>query len=77
MIGAAAVKDGVSRRVAVKVDGAAATRVLFAMLHSDSGTAGVYEFPGADQPVMLADRMVSPRFRIVEPAAESSGGGGY
>jgi hypothetical protein len=76
VIGSAPVRDGVSRQVRVEIDRAAATRVLYAMLHADLGAAGVYEFPGADGPVMAGDSMVSPRFRILEQVMESSGGGG-
>jgi hypothetical protein len=60
--GYAAVKDGVNVNVVVKIDTAKATPVLYAMLHTDAGTVGTYEFPGADKPVMVDGKMVSPPF---------------
>jgi len=51
VIGYAAVPDGRSTDVVVDVDASAATPVLYAMLHTDAGTVGTYEFPGADVPV--------------------------
>jgi hypothetical protein len=65
VIGYAPVKDGVNNGVVVKVDAARATPVLYAMLHTDAGTVGTYEFPGADKPVMVDGKMVSPGFSSV------------
>jgi hypothetical protein len=64
VIGYAAVKDGVNTNVVVKIDSYSATPVLFAMLHTDAGKVGVYEFPGADVPVMSNGKMVSPPFKV-------------
>ena len=63
VIGYAAVKDGLTRNLSVKISAAKATPVLFAMLHTDAGTVGKYEFPGPDVPVMVDDKMVSPPFK--------------
>ena len=60
--GYAAVKDGVNAGVVVKIDTAKATPILYAMLHTDAGIVGTYEFPGADKPVMVDGGMVSPPF---------------
>jgi hypothetical protein len=60
--GYAAVKDGVNANVVVKIDTTKATAVLYAMLHTDAGAVGTYEFPGADKPVMVDGKMVSPPF---------------
>jgi hypothetical protein len=46
VIGWTAVKDGLTRNLAVKIDAAKATPVLYAMLHTDAGKVGTYEFPG-------------------------------
>jgi len=51
IVGYAAVREGESTGVVVEIDAAAATPVLYAMLHVDAGTIGTYEFPGADVPV--------------------------
>ena len=62
VIGYATVPDGLTRNLSVKIDPAKATPVLYAMLHADAGTVGTYEFPGADKPVMVEGKMVSPAF---------------
>ena len=64
VVGYAAVKDGVNTNVVVKIDSYSATPVLFAMLHTDAGRVGVYEFPGADVPVKSNGMMVSPSFNV-------------
>ena len=64
VVGYAAVNDGVNTNVVVKIDSYSATPVLFAMLHTDAGKVGVYEFPGADVPVMSGGMMVSPSFKV-------------
>lgn len=63
VIGWAAAPDGLSRGLSVKIDTRKATPTLFAMLHSDSGKVGTYEFPGPDLPVMVDGKMVSPPFK--------------
>jgi hypothetical protein len=62
VIGYAAVREGDNPSVAVEIDASKATPVLYAMLHVDAGTIGVYEFPGADVPVKVDGMMVSPAF---------------
>jgi hypothetical protein len=54
-IGQAPVKAGMNKNVKVKVDVAALTPEVLAMLHIDAGTIGTYEFPGPDAPVMGDD----------------------
>jgi hypothetical protein len=59
------VNNGESNNVAVKVDLAEATPMLFAMLHVDDGVVGMYEFgtvEGADAPVIIDGAPVSPGF---------------
>jgi hypothetical protein len=65
VIGYAAVHDGVNTNVAVTVDSQKATDKLFAMLHTDKGTVGVYEFPGPDVPVFVAGVMVNVPFAVL------------
>jgi hypothetical protein len=63
VIGYAEARDGLTRNLVVKVDAAKATPILYAMLHIDAGKVGTYEFPGADVPVMVDGKMVSPPFK--------------
>jgi len=63
VIGWAAVSEGLVKDLVVKIDTAKATPVLYAMLHTDAGKVGTYEFPGADVPVMVDGKMVSPGFK--------------
>lgn len=62
VIGQAAVEAGENENVEVTIAVAGATDTLHAMLHSDTGEAGVYEFPDADPPVQDADGNV-----VMEP----------
>jgi heme/copper-type cytochrome/quinol oxidase subunit 2 len=70
VIGYAAVKDGTNREVVIAVDGKRATGGLFAMLHTDAGTVGTYEFPGPDVPVMAAGVMVNVPFAVSQAAIQ-------
>jgi hypothetical protein len=63
VIGWVAAPDGLSLNLAVKIDPKKATPTLFAMLHTDAGKVGTYEFPGPDVPVMVDGKMVSPPFK--------------
>ena len=63
VIGYAAVPDGLTRDLSVKINASRATPVLYAMLHADVGVVGKYEFPGPDVPVMVDGKMVSPPFK--------------
>jgi hypothetical protein len=66
VIGHALVKAGINRNIAVSVDTNRVTPTMYAMLHVDLGAVGVYEFPGADVPVLDADgMMVSPPFGVL------------
>lgn len=64
VIGYAAVADGVNTDVVVEIDVKAATPTLYAMLHTDAGAVGQYEFPGADAPVLVDGAMVMPAFAV-------------
>lgn len=65
VIGYAPVKAGLNLNVAVKIDDPSkVTEEVLAMLHVDAGTAGTYEFPGADVPVKdAAGNTIAPRFK--------------
>lgn len=64
VIGQAPVEPGENENVEVTIAAAGATDTLHAMLHSDTGEAGVYEFPDADPPVQDAEGNV-----VMEPFA--------
>ncbi len=65
IVGYSRVDDGANRNVEVQIDLAAATSTLYAMLHTDAGAVGTWEFPGgADVPVTVSDQVVSPAFSL-------------
>lgn len=68
VIGYASVESGMGTNVAVELDPAGMTDVLWPMLHVDTGQAGVYEFgtvEGADGPVRVGDRVaVTPIWTV-------------
>ncbi len=69
VIGYSAVRDGVNLNVVVVVDTKKVTDNLYAMLHTDAGAVGVYEFPGADAPVMAGGVMVNVPFSVSKAQA--------
>ncbi len=86
VIGHAAIKVGENDNVAVQIDQTKATPTLYAMLHSDLGKVGTYEFPGVDVPVMMNNKIVDSTFTLsglamkpatpaqaVKPAAPATG----
>jgi len=66
VIGYSMVADGLNKNVKVAIDTSMATETLFAMLHTDAGELGTYEFPGADVPVMNKGVMVNKPFMALE-----------
>jgi predicted lipoprotein with Yx(FWY)xxD motif len=62
-IGYTHVNDGDNPNVNVKVDQSKVTPTLWAQLHIDAGTPGVFEFPGPDAPVMIGVQMISGVFK--------------
>lgn len=64
LIGFAPVQDGENTDVVVEIDVAQATETLYAMLHTDTGTEGEFEFPGGDPPVTVEGQIVSPPFLV-------------
>ncbi|RME44433.1 MAG: hypothetical protein D6791_13180 [Chloroflexi bacterium] len=64
VLGHSAVSDGVNTNVVVKIDVSGATETLYAMLHTDAGTVGTYEFPGPDVPVKVEGKIVTPSFKV-------------
>lgn len=74
VIGHAAVQDGTNSNVEVTLDEAVTDgTALWAMLHTDLGTAGTYEFPGADVPVKDADgNVVMEKFTVTVEDADAT-----
>ncbi|GAB4449845.1 MAG: hypothetical protein Kow00120_20100 [Anaerolineae bacterium] len=67
VIGSAPLATGWNYNVRVAIDTRAATPTLFAMLHTDTGEVGVYEFgavEGADGPVIVDGSPVTPPFNV-------------
>ena len=75
VIGYAPVVEGENLDVVVEIDEDAATPLLHAMLHVDSGVVGVYEFPGADVPIKIGEDIVMAKFSAAPPLLPVSGGG--
>lgn len=70
VIGQSQVNEGTNNNVSVNIDEDKATPKLFAMLHLDTGSQGLYEFPDADKPVKVDDKLVVKGFNatnIEEP----------
>lgn len=64
VLGQAQLSSGTNTNIVVTINQAAATPVLYAMLHLDTGDVGVYEFPGVDAPVRVNGAIVAPPFNI-------------
>jgi plastocyanin len=64
VIGHAPVSAGTNGNVAVSIQADLATPQLFAMLHTDAGNTGTYEFPGDDGPVKNGDNIVMKPFNL-------------
>jgi hypothetical protein len=66
VLGYTAVSDGENSAVAVELAAEGRTETLYAMLHTDAGTVGTYEFPGDDGPVSVDDQVVVVPFTATE-----------
>lgn len=65
ILGYSPVADGENNDVVVEIDAFQATGTLYAMLHTDAGEVGTWEFPGGpDTPVTVNDQVVTPPFKI-------------
>ncbi len=72
VLGYTAVKDGENADVAVKLAAEGRTETLYAMLHTDAGKVGTYEFPGADGPVAMDGKVVTPAFKATGGASQDA-----
>jgi glucose/arabinose dehydrogenase/plastocyanin len=68
IIGYSPVTDGMNTDVPVGLEMANVTDTLYAMLHIDAGTVGVFEFPGPDEPVTVDGEVLAPAFSVAAPA---------
>jgi hypothetical protein len=73
VIGNAAVSDGESVDVVVEIDADQATDTLYAMLHTDTGEMGTYEFPDGDPPVQVDGNVVVQPFSVAAMMPETGG----
>jgi hypothetical protein len=65
ILGFTPIPDGESTNVGVEIDASKATSTLYAMLHTDAGELGVWEFPdGPDVPVRVGEQVVTPPFDV-------------
>jgi len=65
VLGYSPVNDGHNESVVVKIDLDGATETLYAMLHTDGGEIGTWEFPGGpDGPVQVDGKVITPPFAI-------------
>lgn len=69
VVGFAPLEPGANEDVVVEIDVTRASPTLMAMLHEDTGTIGVYEFPDADPPVMIDGEMVIQPFAVAAARA--------
>lgn len=68
VLGFAPVTEGQNHDVGVEIDLSQATPILYAMLHTDAGAVGEYEFPGPDGPVQDAEgKVITPPFNVSLP----------
>lgn len=63
--------NGINSNLTIEIDGESATQTLYAMLHTDAGEVGVYEFPGPDSPVSVDGAVVTSAFTVTEPVTLS------
>jgi hypothetical protein len=65
VIGYAEIETGVSRNIRIEIDTAQATPTLFAVLHTDSGTIGIFEYPQFDPPIEISGAVVQVAFHAL------------
>jgi plastocyanin len=71
VLGQTAVGDGASADVMVELAEEGRTETLYAMLHTDAGQVGTYEFPGDDVPVQVNGQVVTPAFQATGGMSEA------
>ena len=61
VVGKKDIPEGASRSVVIPLDSPVTTGAFWAMLHTDAGKIGTYEFPGADKPVKSESGVVQQK----------------
>ena len=75
ILGFAPVAAGANSDVVVEVDAMGVTETVYAMLHTDAGEMGKFEFPGGpDAPVMVDDKVVLAPFAVASSSMASAEG---
>lgn len=64
VIGYAFVVAGENVGIEVNIDPLSTTKVLYAMLYTDAGLVGEFEFPSVDEPVMVDGKEVFESFMV-------------
>ena len=65
VLGQTRVDDGENSDIVVQLNTAGVTPTLYAMLHTDAGELGAWEFPGGpDVPVKARDVVLTPEFLV-------------
>ena len=74
VLGYAAAPGGINANLKVPVTTAGLTDAVFAVLHTDGGAEGVYEFPdGPDAPVSVNDRIIMHPFAVTGVETTAAG----
>ena len=73
-VGYTAVHAGENRNVVVTIDPKQVTGVMYAMLHIDAGSPGVFENPGADTAIQVNGQSVSSAFKTGPAGSVAQGG---
>lgn len=63
ILGQSKIQAGAHTNVEVAINTQKVTPVLYAMLHTDAGTVGTFEFPGADTPIQEKGTVVMETFK--------------
>jgi hypothetical protein len=64
ILGQAHIQGGVSYDVRIFASETQGTSIMYVALHADLGKAGIFEFPGPDEPVVIDEKQVITRFRL-------------
>ena len=73
ILGYSLLNDSENSDVAVEIYVENATEILYAMLHSDAGEIGTFEFPdGPDVPVQVDGKVVAPAFVVTGGPMQSA-----
>jgi plastocyanin len=71
VVGYAPLEEGINQEVMVEIDQEQSTPTLYAMVHQDTGEAGVYDFPDADPPVKTDGSVVVKPFQAAVEETDS------